>query len=115
MDPLVSMVAKRAAAWWLRNRPLSPEKRAARKERRAIRKENRQRKKEGLPPLEVPEVPQRVQGKLTYSGILLTGLSYVLDTLQLVPEGYDAATVAGVLVGLVAATYGRFRREKREV
>lgn len=114
MDPIVGMVVKRAATWWLKNRPFSPEKRAARKERRRIKRKNREREKLGLPPLEVPKVSQRLQGKLTYSGVLVTGLSYVLDALGVVPEGYDGVTVAGVLVGLVATVYGRFRRELRE-
>lgn len=115
MDPFTAWLAKRGLNWWLAHRPFSKEKRAARKERRKVKRENRRRKKDGLPPLEVPkmESKQVLQGGMTHSGLGLTAVAFVLNQLQLVPDGYDAVTVAGVVVGLVVAAYGRIRREWR--
>lgn len=56
---------------------------------------------------------QFLQGSLTYVGIAISGVSYVLDHFHIVVTGYDSVTVAGVLVGLGVAIYGRIRRELR--
>jgi len=45
MNPIVLKLLQRGAVWWLRNRPLSKEKREIRK----VRRKNKQRAKHGLP------------------------------------------------------------------
>jgi small-conductance mechanosensitive channel len=107
MDPLTAAALKRLAVWWIANRPFSKEKREARQERR-------RRRREGLPPLEEIQMDkQLLQGALTYVGIAISGVSFVLDHFGIVVTGYDSATVAGVVVGLALAVYGRIRRELR--
>lgn len=110
MDPLLAAALKRLGTWWLENRPFSKEKREARQERR-------RRRREGLPPLEeyhmVP-VKQFLQGGLTYIGIATSAVAFFLDKLELSITGFDSVTVAGVLVGLGVAVYGRVRRELRD-
>lgn len=56
---------------------------------------------------------QFLQGGLTYVGLAVAGVSYLLDKLEFAVSGFDNATVAGVLVGLGVALYGRARRELR--
>ena len=51
-----------------------------------------------------------LEGKLTYSGLAIAAVSYLLDKYDVTVIGYDEPTVAGVLVGLVIAVIGRARR-----
>lgn len=57
---------------------------------------------------------QVLQGKVTHSGLVITALSFLLDKLDLAVPGFDETTVAGVVVGLLLAVYGRVRREHRD-
>lgn len=59
-------------------------------------------------------VKQFLQGGLTYVGVATAAVSYFLDKLELSVVGFDNVTVAGVLVGLGVAVYGRVRRELRD-
>jgi hypothetical protein len=57
--------------------------------------------------------PQVMQGGVTYTGLAIAAVAYVLQQWGLVPPGMDSAAVAAVLVGLAVAVYGRVRREWR--
>lgn len=65
------------------------------------------------PDAPAPAPKQVMQGALTYTGIAVTLLGYVIQQLGITPEGYDSTTVATVIVGLALSVYGRYRREKR--
>jgi len=107
MDPIT------LARLWLVVKPIK-RIRAARRAKKRRKQLTSEWIEEPISPLRDQPMPkQTLQGGLTYSALAVTAVSYVLDLLQIVPEGYDAATVAGVLVGLVLAAYGRFRRENR--
>lgn len=56
---------------------------------------------------------QVAQGGLTYSGLAVTALTILLNASGLVPPGMDAVAVAGGLVSLGVAAYGRWRRDRR--
>lgn len=64
--------------------------------------------------ISMSEKKQVLQGKLTHSGLAVTAVSWLLDKADLAVAGFDQATVAGVVIGLVAAVYGRIRRELRD-
>jgi len=107
MDPIIGFAAKRAANWWLRNRPFSPEKRAFRKQRKAIRRKNRERKKLGLPPLEEPkmEIGFRTSTVAGVTGVITLVLMKVLAIVA--PEFVAAVpgleeTVAGIAAYIAA-------------
>ena len=106
MNPLIPRAVAFVAHLWL-------DRRATRKEKRRIRQENQH-----IPattPLEGKPVNKQVlQGGLTYTGVAVSMIAFWLHKLDIVPPGIDAATSAAVLVGLVLAAYGRFRRERRD-
>lgn len=69
---------------------------------------------EEVPPAApTPPVPQALQGGVTYMGLAVAALSYVLQHWELVPPGYDSTATATVLIGVALAAYGRVRREWR--
>jgi VIT1/CCC1 family predicted Fe2+/Mn2+ transporter len=94
--------AKRGAEWWLKNRPLSPDKRKFRKERRQVRKENRRRKKEGLDLLEEPTMNTglRTSTNTVIAGIVTYVLTFVVGLVPALSFLADPQVQIGI-VGFV--------------
>lgn len=108
MNPLVPRAVAFVAHLWL-------DRRAARKEEKRIRQENQHLPETSLSTSEVRPVGKQVfQGGLTYTGVAVTMVAFWIDKFNIAPPGIDAATSAAVIVGLVLAVYGRFRRERRD-
>lgn len=55
-----------------------------------------------------------LKGKLTYSGLAVTGVALVLGWLGIADDGSAAelVRVGGEFIGLLLATYGRYRATK---
>lgn len=96
MDPVTArFLLLHIGRWWMKVRPFSREKRKMK--------------------------TQFFQGGLTFAGLGVAGLSWLLDNLELTTPvcaavnvvGCNSAFVATFLIGLAMAVWGRVRRELR--
>lgn len=101
-----------AAKVWMAVRPIRRIK-EARQARLAAKRAAKELTSEGIE-YEVTE-DYRMRGKLTYTGIAVLALSWVMERfgVPVAPEEAEGIVAAGAaLVGALAAIYGRYRATK---